>query len=312
MKGSAYFLFCILIAYFLVGNIQQAYQNEEYVENGIKHYLIFKIIYIHFSPPFIYIQNYFDKGKIIFNGIEYSSGEQIKYKQGRYPLGAILSQDYRFITWYSSENIIIENRFEPNTYALLLPPSYNILPAVSFVEIYSEITMIVTDNIIPSIPNIQPSFPIYFGNLTKNYLKIINKINENPNIKFVPYESIKINNYIEINESKPYTNNPTYNEETKIFINNTIIVNNTLIKREETKIFKINFLNYNFSEQYNKLIDVRKNYTIVYPEKNYGLGMSDYLGNSLIASITQVRIEWSWYELSSEGYVYREKIKNLY
>lgn len=314
MKSNySYFLFYLLLAYSLFSNIQLTYQNnEEYVEFGIKHYLVFQITYIHFSYPFIYIQHHLNEGKILFNGTEYSSGDQIKYKQGRYPLGAILDQKYKFLAWHSSENIIIENRFSPNTFALLLPPSYSILPTITQIEVESTITMIVTDNSFPSLPVNNLGFPIYFGNLTKNSLQIVNKINNNPNIKFVPFESIKINNIIEVNETKPYTNNPTYNEKTEIFINNTIFVNDTLIKREGTNILKIKSLNYNYFENYNGLIDVRKTYSVVYPERNYGLGIADSFGSYIIASLSIVKIKWSWYELSNQGYVYKEKIKNLY
>jgi hypothetical protein len=304
----AYLLFYVLVAYSLIANLQPTYQIlDEGVEVGVRYYLTFYIIYIHYDPPFTYVYINYYEGKIRFNGTEYSSGEYTIYVTGRYPLEAVLDQRYKLLEWESPENIIIEDRFSPNTYAILLTPR-GIVPTIVPTEIVSTIVMYITDNDVSS----SQETTTYSGNLTKNSLQIVNKINNNPNVKFVPYESIKINNIVEVNEGKPYINKPIYNGKTQIFINNTILVNDLLIKREGTNIYKIKYLNYIFSEQFNELIDVRKTYSIVYPESNYGLGISDLFGKFSITTITTVKIKWSWYELSNNGYVYKEKIINLY
>jgi len=302
-------LFSLLLIILLNSIFLIKSENEEN-KKRITHYLFFNVILIKFKENWIKVEKLSDKALIKFDGNLYQAGNEILYKKGIYDLEAIIQNGYYFLFWLSSENIIIENRFNKTTKAIL--SEYNdkiILDIIDNYSTYSHITLVISDTFIIPFPITKPYIAV--GNITLNDLSIYNKVNDINNTKFIPFESIKVKVNIKVNENKPATSSRTYGEKTIVEVVNYIINNGTLIKRENLTIKNAEILSWNYNETYNKLIDINKTYTIIYPDSNYGLGINDIQGNHIILSYSYVRIKWSWYELVNNLYVYREVEKKL-
>lgn len=277
----------------------------------VDHQLTFNIRYIEISPPFVIIgRTSPEEARIFFNNSSYSDGSVIPYSKGSYELGVWLRGDFLFLSWYSSNDIIIEDRFQQNTRAILTGKVDYVLQSITNVQLVSQITLLVLKNSTNFYFNFYNN-GFYIGNLTYNSIYINNKVNNKTSFKFLPFENIKIFNKIKFKANKPYANNPN-NAHTFISALNYIINDDSLLKKEKNKLEPIRILNQNIIKQYMGLLDVDEDIKFAYPNETYQLGFSNRVGQTFIISSSFVNITWSWYEKYGNQYAYKRVTKYLY
>ncbi len=290
----------ILILFVLILSLPSVNSSSE-KEINVERNLVFNIFCIEIQTNFVFIERASpEEAKIYFGGIPYEDSSEIPYRIGDYSLSAWFIDEFKFLLWYSSEDIIIENRFSINTRAILTGGIEEPLPTVTDLTIYSHITLVLLKGNLFLIPYYNNN-SIIFGNLNNSQIIIKNKINNEPNFRFLPFENIKIYLEIALNESKPNIRN-FVNASTYLSLINYIFNNNLLIKKENQSLKNITVISWEYTKEYEGLVDVEEIITHVYPDSDYELGFSNRTGQAFLASYTLANITWSWCEISYRGY----------